>query len=887
MADQQLGNHHFSSLGQFRRHHKAQSAMEFALVLPLLILLLYGIIEFGRLLLIYNQINTASRESARWGSATGQGITANTPRYADCAGIKQIARTAGFVVPIANGDITIQYDHGPGTTASSGDCSVPGSIALGDRVLVTVSATYSPILPIPYLNSFPITSVSSRSILTTIDLAGVGGGGSGGGAVTPQVYFGISSASANENEGTFTLNVVLSSSTTNDVTVSIGASGTAVAGTNYSFSNTSVTIPAGTTTKQISINLIDDTFYDTAKTVILTLSNPSNATLGSPSVFTLTLLNIDPPPIVSFQYSTSTITETGSSVAVAVLLKNSVGSLKASKLATTINFGLGGTAVLGANYNLSPISSLTIPAGSTSGFIVVTPINNNIFDTALTVILTISGATNGDGTAASLGSPTVHTVTIRDNNTPTINFSVASLSVDKSAGTAKVQVLMSTKSSQTVSVPFTIGGTAASPAQYTLNPANTVTFSPGATSADITFSIVNNPIPQGSLTVKLTLGTPTLGAKLGSPSVFTLTITETYTAPSVSFSYSSASVNEGQSTTLNVNLTGYANAPVTVPFSLSGTAINNTHYTVSPAGSITIPFGQLSASITISTIIDPVYSGPRTIILTMGAPSGGGVTKGSPNVSTVTIVDLTPVPTIYFNGVSNVVAEDAGTVSIPLKLSGPAAAPVTVTFKINAASSAIVNTDYTPFSSYVVTFAPNTVDAVINVAVLQNPTPDLNPRTLIVDLVTPVTVASIGSPSEYTLTIRDNQICPRFASIAPSRLTSKLTLYLANDRQYATNVFIQSITVSTAVDPSNIVSQLSWLDSVPADTLIANTLVGNPIAINSPHIWTLAITSPPAPLTGYRLLIVFGTVPTFNSAYTVSITYSNNCIRTTTAIFNP
>ncbi len=863
--------------------------VEFTLVLPVLLLLLYGIFEFGRLLLIYNQVNTASREAARFGSAVGQGITANTPKYADCAGIRQTARNSGVVVAITDANINIKYDDGPGTTASSGDCTVPGTIAIGDRIMVTVSATYSPILPVPYLSTIPITSVAARSILTEIEIVGTGGSTGGGTTpVVPQVKFQYASATYNENEGTVTIPVALSTATTVPVQVNISVSGgTAVAGTNYTFSTVLLTIPANATTGQISVALIDDTFYDIPKTVIFSMgNNPSNATLGSPSTFTLSIANVNPPPNVSFQYSTSTITETTGSLAIAVLLKDALGNYKASKLPTTVYFGLGGTGVLGSNYNLNPVSSVTIAAGATSGFIILTPINNGIFDPTLTVIFTISSATNdGAGTLAGIGTPSMHTVNLKDNNIPTVAFSTASLSVNKTAGTATATITMSPASSQVVTVPFTKSGTATSPTHYTVNPASTITFNPGETSKTVVFSLVNTAIPQGNLTAILTLGTPSLNVKLGTLKTFTLTITEIYVPPTAAFSVSTAAVNEGLSTTINVVLSGYANANVTVPFTLGGTAVKTTHYSASPATSVSIPFGQLSASITFATVADPLYSGPRTIIVTMSTPTGGSVTKGSPSVSTITINDLTTKPSVYFNGVSNVVAEDAGTVSVPVKLTNAAASAVTVTFRVNTASTAVAGTDYTVFSNYVVTFPSGVLEMNISVQIRQNPTPDLNPRTLVLDLVTPVTMASIGAPNQYTLTIRDNQICPRFANIVPSGPTSKLTLYLANDRLYATEVDILSLTISSNSDPSNTVSMLSWLDSVPSVSITPGVLVGSPILINTAQHWTLATSVPPAPSTGYRLLVIFGTAPTSLSEYTVSITYSNNCIRTTTASF--
>jgi Flp pilus assembly protein TadG len=53
------------------KNQKGASAVEFALILPLLILVIFGIIEFG--LLLYNQqvITNASREAARAGIVVG------------------------------------------------------------------------------------------------------------------------------------------------------------------------------------------------------------------------------------------------------------------------------------------------------------------------------------------------------------------------------------------------------------------------------------------------------------------------------------------------------------------------------------------------------------------------------------------------------------------------------------------------------------------------------------------------------------------------------------------------------------------------------------------------------------------------------------------------
>jgi len=49
---------------------KGQSLIEFALVLPILLLVLLGIMEFGRMIMAANVLNQAAREGARVGAVT-------------------------------------------------------------------------------------------------------------------------------------------------------------------------------------------------------------------------------------------------------------------------------------------------------------------------------------------------------------------------------------------------------------------------------------------------------------------------------------------------------------------------------------------------------------------------------------------------------------------------------------------------------------------------------------------------------------------------------------------------------------------------------------------------------------------------------------------------
>jgi hypothetical protein len=92
------------------------------------------------------------------------------------------------------------------------------------------------------------------------------------------------------------------------------------------------------------------------------------------------------------------------------------------------------------------------------------------------------------------------------------------------------------KVSESVTMPFTVGGTAVNGVDYSGVTASSLTFGIGQTTANITGTLL--PDSGASKTLTVTLGTPT-NATLGSPAVNTLTITET-PPPSVSVAFGPA-----------------------------------------------------------------------------------------------------------------------------------------------------------------------------------------------------------------------------------------------------------------------------------------------------------------------------------------------------------
>ncbi len=153
-----------------KKKSAAQAMVEFALALPILLLVVYGLIETGRLIFIYASVVTAARQAARYGSATGDNGT-GTKYYNDCSGITAAANSVAFIQAFTN--ISISYDGGPGTS-SLGNCPFPSGSSHpenGDRILVSVSAQYSPIVPLLPFKPFTITSESNRTLLVGASIA--------------------------------------------------------------------------------------------------------------------------------------------------------------------------------------------------------------------------------------------------------------------------------------------------------------------------------------------------------------------------------------------------------------------------------------------------------------------------------------------------------------------------------------------------------------------------------------------------------------------------------------------------------------------------------------------------------------------------------------------
>ena len=728
-----------------------QGMVEFALILPVLLLVLFGIMEFGRLLFIYVTTTSASREAARYGTAVG-GNADDLPRFRDCAGMRAAAKKVGILSNLRDEDIFIWYDYGPGGTAYGFDCAPNVDIPLGSRVVVQVRTPYAPIVPMVPINLNQVESVSARTIVKDISV-GVAAAPPPPPVPNPPpfVSFEIDSQSALES-GSMSVNLILRDANGNpttapeEITIYFAISGDAQEGVDYTLSANPLVIGRNTSGATLTIQVINDTLFEADESVVITIANIANGRYGGTLTHTAIILNDDAPPVISFQSPGSQVPELSPTGQVEVRL-NTVSGLPAYA-----NLALSGTAARGEDYELTSSALVEIPAGVESVFVLFEIMDDHMDEEHETATLTLFNPTN-----ATLGVHSLHTLTITDDDDPpTVSFSVAAQKVPEAIGQAEVLIELSQPSGKEIQVPFSINSNStAKPVpnpepDYSLVSASPLIIPPGQQAVEIVVNVVSDTnYLEPDETVVFVMGTP-VNATRGSITTHTLTITE---VPTVWFAVRQQSVQENAGLVqVTVRLSPPAKVAVSVPFTLSGTAAQGGDYTIT-ASPIQIPTGGTSATITVNIVDDTLHEENETLLITLGKPVD--VEVGSPSVHTLTILENDPMPTVSFSEASQRVIENAGSATITARLSGGSSRNVTIPYSLSG--TAARGTDYTIPSGPAVITAGN-LSTNINVTLISDDDFTEGDETVIVSMEQP-TNAGLGYPSQHTLTI-ESPVCP-------------------------------------------------------------------------------------------------------------------------------
>lgn len=137
---------------------EGQSLVEFALVLPLILLLIMGVVDLGRGIFAYNTLAESARQANRLAI-----VDQDVARVRDVA----VAHAPGLGLAAANIDVCFKKAGSPERSCANNtdECGSSTSRQLGCLAIVTSRATFSAVTPI-ISAVVPTISLASTSVGT-------------------------------------------------------------------------------------------------------------------------------------------------------------------------------------------------------------------------------------------------------------------------------------------------------------------------------------------------------------------------------------------------------------------------------------------------------------------------------------------------------------------------------------------------------------------------------------------------------------------------------------------------------------------------------------------------------------------------------------------------
>lgn len=427
------------------------------------------------------------------------------------------------------------------------------------------------------------------------------------------------------------------------------ASGDAI----FSLSASSLEFGPGVTTATLTFDPTADSDLEPSEVLLLTL--PQNVQRGviSPIVTSGTILNDD--SIVYVAVIPDRVAEEGPNNLIYTFQR--FGDLSR---AAVVNFSVSGSATFETDYSQAGATTFTasagsveFPVGAATATVTLDPVNDGILEPNETALLTLLPGTGYVPT----GAPALGTIV---NQVPTVAVSVIGSTELPETSTSNLQYRF-TRTGElggTLTVQFSVGGTARFEADYLQSGASrfsatdgAITFGDGVSTVTVTLDPQIDSVREQTETVVLTL--------LPDAEVYRITGTGTGTtsildAPQVSVSVAPTSVSEDGTANLvfTFTRTGVLTQSSSVDFQVGGSAQFATDYTTSGAaafsattGRVTFAAGSATKTVTINPTADFEVEADETVSITL-VPGGPFVVGGDATVTATITNDDVPPPNL-------------------------------------------------------------------------------------------------------------------------------------------------------------------------------------------------------------------------------------------------
>jgi hypothetical protein len=470
-------------------------------------------------------------------------------------------------------------------------------------------------------NANTVLASPSNAVLTILNTAQAPG----------NLFFTATNYSANSSAGYAYITVGRTNGTTGHVSATYTlVAGTAEPGVNYvlNATNNSVSFDDGVSTATIAVQLINNSLAQSAVSLTVFLSNPTNgASLIAPTNATVVINNTN--TVFSFTLATNTVSEDQGAASIVVERWNNTSAPASVSYATT-----SGTAVAGINFS-NTTGTLHFGVGEMFQSISI-PLYNRAETTNLLFGVSLSGPSG-----AQLITPS-NTVVILEGSAAGLSFTTNSSLVAKNGNSFVTTVVCSNPRVETTTnnVPLqvnytTVDGTAKAGINYNAK-SGILIFTNGLASTNITISIINNQLVSSNLTFSIILTNVTEPGQITPYGTQAVVIAESNAGMSFSRSDYPVFKNNGLAA-ITVIRTGFTDSVASVNYSVTNdTAIAGQNF-YPTNGTLIFTNGVTSQTFDVALIANTQIQPNLVALLSLSQATNSQIV--SPGAATLTILE--------------------------------------------------------------------------------------------------------------------------------------------------------------------------------------------------------------------------------------------------------
>lgn len=499
--------------------------------------------------------------------------------------------------------------------------------------------------------------------------------------------------------------VTLSAPTQATVTVLVSTvDDSAVAGSDFTAVQTTVTFAPGETEQTVTVPLLTDGAAEGTETFRLELSAPAGATLGT-AIATGTALDADSPTLVVDELS---VGEADGTVLVPVRLTTAAAG------AVTVDVATDDDSAAAPGDFAAVTTSLTFAPGETMKTVAVDVAPDDLNEATERLLIRLSNAAG-----AELGHPESR-LTIADDDPVAVSVGDLTVVEGDVTGTASVTVSLDHASQGDIVVEAaTMSGTASAPGDFV--PLNqTLSVPAGTTTLTVPVAIVGDDLNEATESFTVALSNAVGGAGTGAVSIGTAQATvliQDDDAITVTIADGSL-IESGGALAFPVSLDHSSQGTVTVEVATAdGSAAAPADYST-VSGTLTFAPGETQQTVLVPVTDDDLNEPTETLMLQPGQASGdaeaGLVSVGAAAAGTIS--DDDPVTITIDDGLATEV--DSGTTPISLVLTLDRASQGDVSVDVTTSDgTAMAGSDYQALMT-TTTVPAGMTTAVVTVEVL-------------------------------------------------------------------------------------------------------------------------------------------------------------------------